>query len=489
MKVKYLIGAILLLAMIQSCRKDKSAEANKSNYPEQVGKIINNKCAISGCHNQISKSAAGGLSMETWEQLFEGGNTGSVVIPYRPDQSWLMYFVNTDTSRGIVLSPTMPVNAAPLSDEEYYTLYNWIINGAADANGTVAFSGDPDRKKFYVSNEGCDLLTVFDTKTLLAMRYVNVGILSGIEVPHQLKISPDGKYLYACFVAGTIIQKLSTSGDSIIGQIDIGAGNWNTMAISSDGKKAFAVDFNDDGKIAYINLEAMTLVQYYQGSALFENPHGSWLNNAFTTLYVTAQYGNFIYKIDITNPSFPQIDKVVVKPGQQPNTIHGTIDPHEVMLSWDESKYFVTCQASDEVRVMDTKTDTLITIIPVGHYPVEMTMSKTQPYLFVTCMEDPCSEPVCKGSIYVIDYNNLTVVKSLQSGLFEPHGLAVDDEEGIVMIANRNVNPGGPAPHHVSDCGGRNGFMKFIDLSTLEFLPDISPEISVDPYSVAAKVQ
>ncbi|MBX7110080.1 MAG: YncE family protein [Chitinophagales bacterium] len=484
---KYLIAACMVLLVLQSCRKDKSAQANLSNYPEQVGKIINTQCAISGCHNQNSKAAAGGLSLETWNQLFEGGSSGSVVIPYRPDQSWLMYFVNTDTSRGIALTPTMPVNAAPLSDDDYYTLYNWILSGAPDANGTIAFSGDPDRKKFYVSNEGCDLLTVFDTKTLLAMRYIDVGILSGIEVPHQLKISPDGQYLYACFVAGTIIQKLSTAGDSIVGQISIGPGSWNTMAISSDGKKAFAVDFSDEGKIAYINLDEMKLVQYYQGNGLFESPHGSWLNSDFTTLYVTAQYGNFIYKIDITNPSFPQIDKVVLKPGQQPNTLQGTIDPHEVLLSPDESKYFVTCQASNEVRVMDTKTDTLITVLPVGRYPVEMVMSKTEPYLFVTCMEDPCSEPVCKGSIYVINYENLTVIKSLQSGLFEPHGIAVDDEEKIVMVANRNVNPGGPAPHHVSECGGRNGFMKFINLETLEFLPDVRPEISVDPYSVAAK--
>ena len=57
-----------------------------------------------------------------------------------------------------------------------------------------------------------------------------------------------------------------------------------------------------------------------------------------------------------------------------------------------------------------------------------------------------------------------------------------------MTISNRNVNPGGPAPHHVSECGGRNGFVKFIDLNTLEFIPDYRPELSVDPYSVAAKV-
>lgn len=488
---KYVVFLSLsLLVFLTGCLKDKTVNVNTpdtSNYPADVAAIINTKCSISGCHNTQSKDAAGGLSMTTWEDLFKGGNGGSVVIPYRPDQSWLMFYVNTDTSRGIALTPTMPYLGTPLSDAEYYTLQNWIAAGAPDAHGTIPFSGDPNRKKFYVANQGCDLVTVFDTKTLLAMRYIDVGILSQIEVPHQLKVSPDGQYWYSCFVAGTIVQKFRTSDDSLVGQVDIGSGSWNTMAISPDGTKAFVVDFEDEGRIAYIDLENLTLIQMYQGSGLFASPHGSWLNSTFTTLYVTAEYGNFIYKIDITNPTFPDIEKVVIKPGQLPNTITGTLDPHEIMLSPDESKYFITCEASNEVRVMDAQTDTLIKVIPVGVYPVEMAMSKTHPYLFVTCSEDPCSEPLCKGSVYVLDYNTLEVKTVLQSGLFQPHGIAIDDDLGYAMVASRNITPDGPAPHHSSDCGGRNGYMKFIDMNTLTFITPYRPEVSADPYSVAAK--
>ena len=485
---KYIVYASLMLIVVLSCKKDKSDEADLSNYPADISKIISTHCAVSGCHNQQSKLAAGGLSMETWEQLFEGGNGGSTVIPYRPDQSWLMYYINTDTNRGVALTPTMPFNKPPLSDEDYNTLHAWITAGAPDVNGKIPFPNEPDRRKFYVSSQGCDLVTVFDTKTLLAMRCIDVGALPSIEVPHQLKVSPDGQYWYACFVAGTVLQRFSTFDDSFAGEIVIGPGNWNTMAISSDGTKAFVVDWDDEGKVAYVDLEQMNFIQYYQGSGLFTQPHGSWLNTAFTTLYITSQYGNYIYKVDITNPTFPDIEKVVLKPGQQPNNIQGTYDPHEIVLSPDETKYFVTCQASDEVRVMDAATDTLIAVIPVGNYPLEMAVSLTKPYLFVVCEEDPCSEPVCKGSVYVIDYNDFSVITTLQSGLFEPHGIAIDDGAGIVTISNRNVNPGGPAPHHVSECGGRNGFVKFINLNTLEFIPDYRPELSVDPYSVAAKV-
>src|SRR5580765_3120554 len=102
---KYLVF-FPLLSLLSGCMKDKSATSTPpSNYPAEVAQIINTKCSISGCHNTTSKDAAGGLAMDTWEDLFKGGNSGSVVIPYRPDQSWLMYFINTDTSRGIVLTP------------------------------------------------------------------------------------------------------------------------------------------------------------------------------------------------------------------------------------------------------------------------------------------------------------------------------------------------------------------------------------------------
>ena len=119
---KIIITAIAAVFIIASCTKDKSIETGKadpnSNYPDNVSIIINNKCSITGCHTTQSKAAAGGLAMETWDKLFEGGSGGAVVIPYRPDQSWTIYYTNTDTSRGIVLTPTMPYLRAPLTDQE-----------------------------------------------------------------------------------------------------------------------------------------------------------------------------------------------------------------------------------------------------------------------------------------------------------------------------------------------------------------------------------
>lgn len=470
--------------VFQSCKTDETP-APVTGYPENVEAIITTNCSTSGCHTSEAKNAAGGLAMESWSVLFEGGNGGAVTIPYRPDQSWLIYYTNTDTTRGTVLEPTMPYLKDPLSDSDWQALYDWIEAGAPDNDGNVAFSGNPERRKFYVSNQGCDLVSVFDADSKICMRYVDVGEDAGPgNVPHQLKVSADRKFWYAVFVNGTVIQKFNAEDDSYAGAIDVGSGNWNTMAISGEGKFGYVVDWSDAGKVACVNLETMQFVRYYNGLAF---PHGSWINNAGTTLYVTSQSGNYIYKLDVSNPDFPEVEQVVLKPGQLPNNIAGTLDPHEVVLSPDESRYFVSCQASNEVRVFDANTDTLIKVIPTSQYPLEFAISVTKNLLFVTCEYEECPEDKCLGAVDIIDLNKLEVVKTLQDGLYEPHGIGVMDEEGYAIVSSRNVDSDGPAPHHTTDCGGRNGYLKLIDLNTLEFVTGYRTEVSVDPYSVAVR--
>lgn len=384
----FAVTVFFVALSIASCKKDLPYYKN-SGYPEEINKIVFTNCAVSGCHTADSKEAAGGLNMDSWSTLFEGGKGGSMVIPYRPDYSWLCYYTNTDTTLGIALTPTMPANQTPLSKEDYLKLQTWIANGAPNYNGDVAFSGNNNRSKFYITNQGCDVVTVFDTKTLLAMRYVDVGNDPSIEVPHYIKTSADGKYWYVIFAAGDVIQKFDANTDTYIGQAVIGAGAWNSLTISADGHYAFIVDWENQGRIAYVDLNNMSLVKMYQGTGLFTWPHGVCSTSDFKTLYVTAQYGNFIYKIDVSNPLVPDIQTVVIQPGQPQTSTSGVLDPHQLILTPDESKYLVTCQASNEVRIFKTSNDSLLSVIPVGTFPLEIELSETKPLAFVTCEADP----------------------------------------------------------------------------------------------------
>lgn len=159
------------------------------------------------------------------------------------------------------------------------------------------------------------------------------------------------------------------------------------------------------------------------------------------------------------------------------------LDPHEVIFSPDISKYFVTCQGSNEIRVINTADDKLLAVIPTGEFPQEMGVSKTTPYLFVSCMDDTTTNSQQKSSIMIINYNSLSVVKSLYAG-YQSHGIAVDDENKRVYISNRNILASGPSPHHQGVCAGRNGNITAIDLNTLNLIPNFKSEVSIDPYGI-----
>lgn len=482
MKSKFIFSIVILAIAFVSCKKDAEVPVY-SDFPEPIGKIFSNKCATSGCHNNASYEGASNLNLTSFQNLFKGSSVGSPVIPYRSDFSSLLSFVNTYSDLGLMNGPTMPLNSVKLTKEEVTTIKNWIDIGAPDKDGTVMWQENPDREKYYVVNQGCDVVTVFDAKTQLPMRYITVGKLPNVaELPHMIKTSPDGKYWYVVFVNANMLQKYSASNDQLIAEVDLGKDNsnqpfnqWNTLTISDDGKRAYCVSWQQNSRIASVNLETMSLIQNLAGTT---NAHGIALNKTNDTLYVTSQYGNFIYKIDT---DFTSIQQVTLDMSTVPSYVSNTLDPHEIIFSDDGSKYFVTCQASNQVRVMSTATGSLLQIISTGQYPLEAVKSNAQK-LYVTCENQPnSSTPNQKGCVTVIDMNTFSATNYPVG--YQPHGIAVDEKNGYLVVASRNILVSGPTPHHTSNCG-RNGFVNFFNLQNMQLLKK-QIEVASDPYSVA----
>lgn len=468
----------LILVLVYSCTKDQGKLSySDSGYPNDVGEIIIKKCATAGCHNNLSKGAAAGLSLLTWDKMFEGSNSGAVIIPFRADYSTLMYYINSYNEYGTLqLTPKMPFNNNALTNEEVKIFYDWISSGAPNSNGFVKFSDNPSRKKFYVSNQGCDLVTTFDAETMLAMRATNVGRLSMyIEAPHFIKISPDNQYWYVSFLGAGVFQKYKVSDNSLVAEADIGFGSWNTFALSSDGKFAYLIDWTSNGKVKKVQTDSMVEKSSLAGLTW---SHGSALNSTNDTLYVTSQNSNYIFKMPT---DFTAISQIVLDNSGFPSNL-SSLDPHEILMSPDYSTYYVSCQKSNQIKVMNRATDQLIATIPVGDFPQEMAISPTKNYLFVSCMEDITTfGPSKRGSIYIIDIKSNSVIGSVYTG-HQPHGIMVDEKNKRVYVTNRNVTIGGPSPHHASICAGKNGYVTAIDLNTLQLIKGFSAEVSVDPY-------
>jgi DNA-binding beta-propeller fold protein YncE len=474
-----IIYCTFFLVFQTSCSKD-SELLQVNDFPTDVGRIFASKCATSGCHNSKSYLAAAGLNLTSYAKLFEGTVNGSSVIPFRSDFSSLCYFINTYDELGIKNNPTMPLNTAPLSKEEVSVIKNWIDNGAPDLDGNIMWADNLNRKKYYVLNQGCDVVTVFDADTQLPMRYITVGNnASASESPHMIKVSPDGQFWYVIFASNNILQKYKTSNDSFVGEVSLGAyQNWNTIAISDNSKLGYCVSWQSDSRLAVVDLENMKL-KYNIGAGNFNDAHGIALNNTNDTIYITRQTGNYIYKIDT---AFSGFTEVVLDASGIPNQT-SSLDPHEITFSPDGNNYFVSCQTSNEVRVFKTQGDVFLQSVPTGQYPLEFVKSVSKNKLFVSCQNEPSSNPKVKGCITMID---LTSFQSTNYSVgYQPHGIAVDEPNSLLIVASRNIVSSGPAPHHTGNCG-RNGFVNYFDLNSMQLL-DKKTEVASDPYSVSIR--
>lgn len=482
---------LVLFAVVALNACERNAILQSGGFPQEVGNILVPSCAIPGCHDQNSYDQEGRLSLATWENMFKGSRAGAAVVPYRIDQSYLVNFINTYPELGLTQTPVMPLNGSPMDQADVTTILNWIDQGAPSETGDIMFSDNPDREKIYIVNQGCDQVCTIDPETRVVMRYIDIGIDPNIiESPHYIKISPDKRYWYVVFLAANpYIEKYDARTDELVGRVEIGNGSWNTFALTPDGQYAFAVDLAG-GVIRVADVENMT-PGIPINTGVGTNPHGIAFNPAFDAIYVTEQEGNQLYKIlfdtDPTNPD--EINFVDLVQDNADTGPRGVLGPHEVLFTPDGARYAVTCQYASQVRIYDSATDDLLETITVGAYPSELDYHAGSGLMFVTCTEDSilnAGNPLRRGSVAIIDYNTMTLVKEVYTG-FQPHGVEVDNSRNLVYIANRNASTDGPAPHHTTSCGGRNGYITAIDISNLELMDDFRHELSVDPYAMVYK--
>lgn len=487
-----LLKAILILMTIgfAGCKHkpfepEKTAEVVDDNFPKEISAIFIAKCATAGCHNKASHQlSGGGFLLDSWEHLFEGGNHGAAIIPYSPENSSLLYFINSHSEFGAIPPDDMkmPLNRDPLSREEYLLIRDWIIKGAPDKNGNIPFATNPTtRQKIYLAHQGCDYVTVIDCEKHVAMRMIPVGKEITIETAQSLTISPDGNSAYISFWGSQYVDEINTNNDSIVSHIDIGYPNSTMLSFSPDGLHLLLTSRYAN---ALIRINPGTRQKSATHTGGFVKPLGIATNQASNLFYVTEQYGNMVYKI----PMSGTITKVSIDGNIPIATGTNTPGAYNIAMTPDYSKYFVTCEATNELRVMDAATDQLIKIIPVGKTPQEIAISKQQPYLFVTCLEDSTTNPLFKGSVYIINYNTLEIVKKINDRYYMPHALAVDDKYGMLYVFNRNIDANGPTPHHGSSvCQGRIGYYSIYDINALQPLNNRRYEVTIDPYSAEAR--
>lgn len=472
---------LLPLLFVWGCRSDK-VELLNHGYPEEIGQLMLNSCARAGCHNSQSAEAAGGLNLSSWDALYRGSRGGSAVVPGHPEMSFLMYAVNTDSSQGPMLSPTMPIGEAALSQQAYEMLRDWIADGARNAKGELRFPAKTGRRKWYVANQGCDQMAVLDAESGQVMDWIQVGRFPEFgEQPMTATVAPDQQSYYLAYLRhNTFLEQYSTLNDQKISEISIGAGDWANFAIEPSGRFGFALAATQ-GKITAVDLELGQVSQppIYLFSDLFAIGFHPSQNQLYLPLISRNNLTKMAWDSIGRLSTLANIDLVQGQPGSS-----GNLAAYDIQFSPDGQRYFISCAEANELRIFDAQSDQLLQVLPTGDLPTKMAISERHGLLLLSCMEHlSAGNASSRGVVEIRSLSDGHLIKAIYTG-FQPFAIAIDNVRDLALVANRNRLEEGPAPHHPSPCDGRSGNLSLIDLNRLELVKDYKMELLEDPFAI-----
>jgi YVTN family beta-propeller protein len=459
------IGAVALLAVVTGCT-DKPLEpqsfGNERPAQAPIQQIFNLNCTTSNCHGTTNPGA--GLELVTWDRLIQGSRFGEVIIPFRPEDSHLV-----DHLTGVA-TPRMPLSRDPLSASDIQLIRQWIASGAQNDQGDIPYA--QTRRKIYVTNQGSDKLSVIDADALVVIRLIDVGVLPGVDSPHNVFVDPQSRHFYVSLINSARVLKFDAETDELLQTAIVGQSPANPVT-SPDGKTLYVTNWNPSNATLHV-LNAETMVQKYFLTfppALGTLPHGLTITHDGSTLYTTHEGSGKVYRIELGDTA----EEAILTPislGEPALALR----PLQVLLDQNEEHLFVTCNGSGEVRVIDLATDEVIRVIPILGRPWLLDMTDDGEKIYVGNWG--------KDGVDVIDTGDLSFHALTNTGgehnFARPHGVAITDR--YAFVSNENTN-GSIPQHHPTEGGGNDGAVTVIDLQTNAVKKLLTVE--VDPTGVA----
>jgi len=463
------IGSLALLALLAGCTEkptEPGSFGSERPIASPVQQIFNQSCNTSGCHG--TNNPGSDLELVTWDRMIRGSEFGEVVIPFRPEDSHLVAHLIPESEGGA--SPRMPLSRDPLPNSDIELIRQWIAAGARNDEGDIPY--EHSRRKLYVTNQGSDKLSVIDADALVVIKLIDVGVLPGVDSPHNVFVDRQNKYFYVSLINSSRVLKFDTETDEPAGSAIVGQSPANPVT-SPDGKTLYVTNWNPNNATLYV-LNAETMTEKYHLTfppALGTLPHGLTITHDGSTLYTTHEGSGMVFRIELGDTA----EDAVLTPislGEPALSLR----PLQVLLDQNEEHLFVTCNGSGQVKVIDLATDQVIRTIPIQGRPWLLDMTNDGQSIYVGNWG--------KDGVDVIDTGDLSFQTLTNTGgvhnFARPHGVAITDR--YAFVSNENTN-GSIPQHHPTQTGGDDGAVTVIDLQTHQVKKLLTVE--VDPTGVA----
>ena len=305
--------------------------------------------------------------------------------------------------------------------------------------------------RILVASESGDIVTqlTWDGTALKTVKVVPVGIMpADIDGPHNVTVSPDGKYWYVTIAHGTpygTLWKMAAGADTVVAKAGVEMFP-TTIALTPDGELAFVANSDFHGDHPRVNV--VTVVQTATMAPLTnlracDMPHGVKANHAGTRVYVSCMNSDEILEIDRQSFRISRRHKTGEGSPQPMSAMHTSAAPaaHDcsptfVAVSPDDRRLYVACNHGNSLQVLDAATLDLVKEIPTGAGAYNVEPSPDGRWVIVTNKK--------AQSISLVDARLLTEVARIPTSKKLPHGVAYapDGRWAFISVESIGADPG-----------------------------------------------
>ena len=309
--------------------------------------------------------------------------------------------------------------------------------------------------RILVSSESGDIVTqlAWTGTALTTVKVVPVGLMPvDIDGPHNVAVSPDGRYWYVTIAHGTpfgTLWKMAAEGDTVVGKAPLEMFP-TTIGLTPDGDLAFVAnsDFHGDhprtNVVTIVHTGTMTTLT---NLAACDMPHGVKVNHAGTLVYVSCMNSDEILEVDRQSFRVQRRHKTGAGSPQAMAGMHtGTASavpasspdcsPTFVSVSPDDRRLYVACNHGNTLQVLDAATLDLVKEIPVGAGAYNVEPSADGRWVIVTNKK--------AQSVSLVDAPTLAEVARIPTSKKLPHGVAYspDGRWAFISVESIGADPG-----------------------------------------------
>jgi YVTN family beta-propeller protein len=337
----------------------------------------------------------------------------------------------------------------------------------------------------YVASESGDVVTRIDVgqEGWKKAGEVSVKVVPNeISGPHNVAVSPDGKFWYVSIAHGTpngSLWKFDAQNDRLLGRVQVGVFP-TTIGLSPDGRWAFVPNSDlhgDRGKLNTISAVHTPSMAVVTEIPTCDMPHGSRWSRAGSVVYVACMMSDELVAID---PGAFAVSKRVAlgsgrpmampdhtMPGAASSTMPGQSPDclaTYVSVSPDDRQVYVACNHSNELQVRDAASLVLVERIPLGEGAYNVEPSPDGRFVLVTNKKEQ--------SVSVVDARTPQELARIATSKSVPHGIAFSPDGRYAFVSCESV-------------GTDPGAVDVIDLTTLARVA--SMEIARQPTGIAVR--